>query len=297
MSLMKTRTILFTALLCAAVSCEKEKVITDPVYEFVSFKGDETVSLNEFDNSIEGYPVVIQLWAFKPYSEDIDVTLEVTGSNTEEDVDFTVTPDQMVTIPAGSLTSDTLWIKTINNEAGGDVARTFDVKIKSTSKSDLKIGLGISAPKNDDVAFNILDDECSGTPDIYNADLKNILAWGYGEGTWDEENVNLTATGSLSGDVVTVHGDLIYYDGYIPGNISLPILLTPQSAGAVKGKATFGELDLGNATDGYHYRLLEIGEGSYDICSGKIDITFDLQYEDGADWVNYYYVHSVYSIH
>jgi hypothetical protein len=294
---MKTKIIFFTALLGATViSCEKEKVVSDPVYEFVSFKGEETVSLNEFDNSIEGYPVVVQLWAFKPYNEDINVTLEITGNNTAKDVDFTVTPDQEVTIPAGSLTSDTLWIKTINNEAGASEPKTFDVKIKSISKSDVKIGLGIAAPKNDAVTFNILDDECSATIDIYDADLKNSLDWGYAEGTWDQEDLALTATGSLSGDVITIHGDLIYYDGYIPGNISLPLLLTPESPGAVKGKATFGELDLGNATDGYHYRLLEIGEGSYNVCSGTIETTFDLQYEDGADWVNYYYVRSVYSI-
>jgi hypothetical protein len=295
---MKTKTILFLCALAAFIfSCKKDKEIVDPIFEFVSFAGPSLINVNEFTNSTVAVPVVVQLWAFKPYSEVITLTLEITGNNTQEGVDFKVTPSDGLKIQAGKLTSDTLWVTTIDNFAGATQARTFDVKIKSVSKGDIKIGLGPTAKTNASITFNIIDDECSNTSAIYNsATFKNSLNWGYVDGVWNETGVALSATGSVAGDKVTVAGDLIYYDGFIPGNISLVLTLTPNSPGAPKGKATFGALDLGMATDGYTYRLLEIGEGAFDLCSKTITTKFDLQYDNAGTWTNYYYVGSVYTV-
>lgn len=296
---MKTKTILFLFALATSVfSCKKDKEeIVDPIFEFVSFAGTSPIDVNESTNSTVAVPAVVQLWAFKPYSEDIILTLEITGNNTQEGVDFTVTPSNALKIPAGKLTSDTLWVTTIDNVAGATQPRTFEVKIISVSKGDIKIGLGPTAKTNASMTFNIIDDECSNTSAIYNsATFDNSLDWGYVDGIWNETGVALSATGSVAGDKVTVAGDLIYYDGFIPGNISLVLTLTPDSPGATKGKATFGTLDLGVATDGYTYRLLEIGEGTFDLCSETITTKFDLQYDDSGTWANYYYVGSVYSV-
>src|SRR6266850_7189309 len=95
---MKTKKILFLCALAAIIfSCKKDKEIVDPIFEFVSFAGTSPINLNEFTNSTVAVPVVVQLWAFKPYSEDITLTLEITGNNTQEGVDFTVTPSNALT--------------------------------------------------------------------------------------------------------------------------------------------------------------------------------------------------------
>ena len=102
-------------------------------------------------------------------------TLEITGTNAQENTDFIVTPHDIVKIRAGKLVSDTIWVKTVDNAAGTDVERSFQIKIKSVSQPDVKIGLGLADPKNASVGFTILDDECSLTTDIYNTTLSNSI--------------------------------------------------------------------------------------------------------------------------
>src|SRR5690606_34487606 len=99
-------------------ACEDETKIVDPVYEFVAFKGSSAIDVNELANSEEAYPLVVEIKAFEPYQEDIEVGLEITGNNATPGADFIVTPDQSVTIPAGSFVSDTIYIRTIDNAAG-----------------------------------------------------------------------------------------------------------------------------------------------------------------------------------
>src|ERR1051325_4518616 len=111
---MKLQSIIFLVLIAMAISCKEDDVIQDPIYEFISFKEDGPVNLNEFDNSTQGYPVVLQLWAFQPYTENLTVQYTVTGSNAQEGVDFTVTPAGNITLNSGKLTSDTIWLKTID---------------------------------------------------------------------------------------------------------------------------------------------------------------------------------------
>ena len=150
------------------LSCDEESKPVDPIYEFIAFKGASTVNVNEFAHSEEAFPLVVELKAFKPYPDDIEVTMEVIGNNAEPNVDFTIAPGQSVTIPAGSLVSDTIYIKTIDNSAGSPSARSFDLRIKSISKSDINIGLGLTQPRNAVVTVNILDDECSETTAVFN---------------------------------------------------------------------------------------------------------------------------------
>jgi hypothetical protein len=281
---MKTKIIFLLIVLCTGTfSCDDDENTTaDPIYEFVAFAGESSVGLNEFENSEEPFPLTAKLLAFNPYAQDIDLTLEITGSNAQENTDFVVTPHDVVKIRAGNLVSDTVWIKTVDNAAGTDEERSFQIKIKSVSQPDVKIGLGIADPKNAAVTFNILDDECSLTTDIYNTTLSNSI-----DGTTTKP-----AEGVLSGSTIKLTGDLINYDPF--SNASLSVTLTPDGAGSTKGKATFGEQETGTDSDGYAYKFIEVGEGSYDVCSGTISIEYDIYYMDGG-WVKWYSVTNVFS--
>jgi len=272
---MRTKIIFLLIVLCTGTfSCDDDENATvDPIYQFVAFAGESSVGLNEFDNSEEPFPLTAKLLAFDPYAQDIDLTLEITGSNVLENTDFSVTPHDVVKIRAGKLVSDTIWVKTVDNTSGSDVERSFQIKIKSVSQPDVKIGLGIADPKNAAVNFNILDDECSLTTDIYNATLSNSIGGLNGDGTKPAEGV-------LTGSTLKLTGDLLNYGPF--SNASLSVTLTPDGAGSTKGKATFGEQETGTDADGYEYKFVEIGEGSYDVCSGTINVEYEDYYIDGG---------------
>lgn len=287
---MKIQSAIFLALFAIVVACkDDDENIQDPVYEFVSFKDEGPVNLNELNNSTEAYPVVIQLWAFQPYSENLTVQYTVAGSNAEEGVDFTVTPASSITITSGKLTSDTIWVKTIDNGAGSPDPRSFMLSITSTSKSDIKVGLGLADPRQKALTFNILDDECSLTTGIYSSALKVLI------GTDGSTQGTNNATGSLAGDKLSITGDLIWYGAM---DNALVLTLTPESEGATKGTASFGTQFMGTANDGYEYTFDEVGTGTYDVCSGTITITYNTSYREvgQTEWVAWQTVTNTYSL-
>ena len=274
---MKTKLILFISLLTVGFfSCDDDEKPVDPIYEFVSF-AEESVNLNELDNSEEAYPIVVQLWAFKPHKEDITLNLEAVGNNTAKDIDFTITPGNTITIPKGRLTSDTIWVKTINNNSGSNDPRTFDLKLVSASDADIKLGLGITNPTNKEVTFNISDDECTLTPDVYETSLDVLIS------TDGSEMGTNVAQATVTGNTVELTGDLIWYG---PMDDPLVLTLVPESAGATKGTVTFGSQFLGTANDGYEYTFTQVGTGTYNVCSGTIVITYDTSYRavGDTDW-------------
>ncbi len=275
---MKIQAILVLIIFALLISCKDDDTIQDPIYEFVSFKDEGPVNMNELTNSTEGYPVVLQLWAFQPYSEDLTIQYSVTGSNAESGVDFTVTPANSIALKAGKLTSDTIWVKTIDNGAGSVDARGFDLAITSVSKSDIKIGLGITEPRQKILTFNILDDECSLTTEIYSAEMSNLI------NIDGSSETTKPATGVLVGDEVSITGDLIWYGAM---DEPLVLTLTPEFEGATKGTVTFGTQFMGTANDGYEYTFTQVGTGSYDVCSGTISVTYDTSYRavGETDWV------------
>ena len=65
-------------------------------------------------------------------------------------------------------------------------------------------------------------------------------------------------------------------------NASLSVTLIPDGTGSTKGKATFGEQETGTDADGYEYKFVEVGEGSYDVCSGTINVEYEVYYMDGG---------------
>lgn len=276
-----TKLISILILVAGILSCSEEEKVSDPIYEFVSFIGNSPVNLNEYNNSEEAYPLVVQLWAFKPYAEDIDLTLEVTETSAEEGVDFSLSPSGVLKIRAGSLTSDTVWIQTVDNGDKNE-DRSFEVKLKTVSKSDVHIGLGLSEPEKFSIAFNILDDECDATTEIYNSELTNTIG-----------DATTTVTGVLNNNTLKLTGDLINYGAF--SNASLTLTLTPSPSSATRGSATFGEQETGTDADGYEYKFIEKGDGSYDVCSGTVSIEYDIYYLDGANWIFWYSVTNVFS--
>ena len=144
---MKTKLITTIMILAGVIfSCDDEETVQDPIYEFIAFAGDSEVNIGEATNNDEGYPLVVQLYAFDPKAQDITVTLGIGAINSKKDEDFTITPSDVVKVKAGKLTSDTIWVKTINNDDPNELERTFEVHIVSTTEPDAKIGLGLKEP-------------------------------------------------------------------------------------------------------------------------------------------------------
>ncbi|HYC87508.1 MAG TPA: hypothetical protein VEB86_19880 [Chryseosolibacter sp.] len=279
---------LLTLLLAGLMACGEDEKLADPIYEFISFRGNPAVDLNERDHSTEGFPFTLQLLAFKPYTRDIEITFEVTAVNAVESIDFEIVPStKKIVLKAGTYTSDTLWIKTIDNNAGTELERTVEVAIKTVSETGIRIGLGIDEPRNAAVVARILDDECTSQPDIYGVnDLSNEIDWGSG-------GTETVVSGSVNGSAITLTGDLIGYDPF--ANATLTITLTPDGAGAMNGSAMFGEFEAGEDSDGYFYKFIQSGTGTYDLCSGTITISYDIYWQDGPDWVYWYSVTNVIS--
>lgn len=277
---------LFCLGVLAVISCDDEARPRDEIYEFVAFKGQPVVNLNEQVNSAEPFPLVVELKAFEPYKEDIQVQYAITATNAAAGTDFTVSPAGSVTIRAGRLVSDTIFVQTIDNGSGSTLERSFEIAISSVSREGIRIGLGITEPKNSGVTVNILDDECSETIAIFNTtSLTNTLDWGGGD-------VVKPAAGVVSGNTVTVTGDLIDYGPF--ANASVTITLEPEIPGSTKGTATFGE-QVGTDSDGWEYKFIQTGEGTYDVCSGVIEVAYDIYYLDG-DWVYWYSVTNRFSV-
>ena len=265
-------------------SCDEEETIQDPIYEFISFGGDEQVNLGEATNTDDGYPLIVQLWAFEPYAQDVTVTLGVTGTNAQSGVDFSITPSDQVKIKAGKLTSDTIWVKTINNDDANELERTIEVKINSVSLPDVNIGLGLKDPAKQSITFKIQDDECSGNPICtFNQELANVIS--APDDSWSTELPAVSVV-DRNNSTVTVTGDLIWYDKF--SGATLTLTMTPTSDGSPVGTATFGEQETGADSDGYEYKFIEVGTGSYDASAGTIKIEYDIYYLEGGKWIYWY---------
>jgi hypothetical protein len=275
---MKKILIAFTVLV-AAFACQEDEAIVDQVDEYVSFSGSNTITLNELVNSGTAHPVVVQLWASAPFKEDVNINFTVTGTNSTAGVDFIVTPANQVKIKAGKFLSDPIFVKTINDEAGSDLDRLINISITSIDKPGIGLGLGGVNKTNKSVVLNIIDDDCNGSPlcVYHTTELTTTVDWGGGPilkpavGVVDKGN-----------NKITVSGDLIDY-----AELPLTITLTPSSPGALSGSATFGEQEVGEAWDGYPYKFVQTGAGTYDSETRTISISFDIYWYDGGWWYWY----------
>ena len=105
------------------------------------------------------------------------------------------------------------------------------------------------------------------------------------DGSFDPYDFTNSNTATLDGDQLTIAGNFIdFFD------TQFTLLLTPDENDPTIGTASFTEQSLGTHTDGYSYRLVSPEEGTYNACTGKINITYTMEYDDGTNWVFYYKV-------
>jgi len=276
----KAKLLILLITLVTFASCDSDDAIVDDVFEFIAFQ-KESVSVNENDGSITPLPIVIDLKGYAP-EQDITINLSVTENNAVEGVDYNLSTKTLV-IQKGNFVSDTLFVGTIDNISGSLVERSIDISIESTSNPNLNIGLGLNSPTHGVIKTIIVDDECSETIAVFNsATILNETPWG-----------NYTVTGSLAGNTLSLEGNLIAY-GPFP-NAKLDIVLTPIAEGATKGIASFEDYNAGTDNDGYVYQLRQVGLGAYDVCSGTVEIEYDVYYESGG-WAFWYTITNTFRI-
>lgn len=260
-------------LILVTLGCEKEAEQYDfERYKFVSFLGKE-VSISEtysIENEI-GYPVYLR-YEGSALKEDFTVKLKITSKNAVEGVDY-IAVSTTVLFKAGNI-SEPFYIKTIDDLILSTEDRSLEITIESVSNPKINIGVGIVNQSNKLVTVKILDNECTNTLDVFNSNnLKSTNSGG---------SVS-TINGSLKGDTLALVGDLTFYSAF--PSAKLNVLLTPVVTGATIGKATFNDFDAGTDNDGYEYQIRQVGEGTYDVCSGKINIEYDVYYISGGSWV------------
>lgn len=256
------------------LGCEKEVEQYDfERYKYVSFIGKEvTVPENYSVDNPAGYAVYLR-YDGSTLKEDFTVKLKITPKNAKEGVDYSAATVDVL-FKAGAFKSEPFYIKTIDDLTLSAKDRSLEIGIESVSNPNISIGVGLVNQSNKSMTLAILDNECDKTTAIFDSnELKSTLSSG---------GVR-TIKGSLSGSKVSLVGDLTFY-GPFP-NAKLDITLTPAVAGATIGKVTFSDFDAGTDNDGYVYQLRQVGEGSYDLCSGKINIAYDVYYISGGSWV------------
>lgn len=259
--------ILYVAVaLLLSFGCEEEPVLYDfEKYKFVSFideKGEVlengasyTVSLR-YDGSV--------------LNEDFTVNLKIAGS-AKEGVDYNV-ESKTVLFKAGEIKSEPYIIEVIDNLLDGAEDLTLELIIESVSNPNIDIGVGILNQSNKSIMITILDNECPEGIDKFATELVS------------ESDNAINAT--INGDVLSLTGNIINY-GAFP-NANLEITLTPAVAGAKVGSVTFPDFDAGTDNDGYVYQFRQVGEGTYDVCSGVIKVNIGVYYESGGSWVYWY---------
>jgi len=255
------------------MACSDDDSVKDPIYEFISFK-NETVTINENTGSVTPLPVVLNLLGYVP-DKAITVNLSVANNNVEEGVDYELSAKTVVFQP-GSLVSDTLFVKTIDNNTGTTEERSLELNIVSVSEPDIKIGLGLEAPVKSVLKVIIADDECTETTEVFDSEtLINTT-------TYDTS----TITGTLNGSTLKLQGDLISYSPF--ANAMLEVVLTHEGEGATKGSVTFDDYNAGTDSDGYEYQFRQVGDGTYDTCSGELIVSFEIYYDVGGMWIYWY---------
>lgn len=270
------KSIVFLAVILFSFGCEEEVVHYDfEKYKFVSFvDSEDSVGETYTVENESDYPVYLR-YDGSVLEEGFTVGLTITAINAQEGTDYSISGNT-VTFKAGEIKSEPFYITLIDNLLSSTEELSLEINIESVSNPAINIGVGIVNQSNTMFVLNILDNECSETIDIFeNGALTNTTAYGVH-----------TITGSIDGNTATLIGDLISY-GPFP-NATLEVLLTPVQEGATIGTATFDDFVGGTDNDGWLYQFRQIGEGTYDVCSGQIVVDFDVYYESGGAWAYWY---------
>jgi hypothetical protein len=290
--MMKKYKIYITTLFFALfLSCEEENPAldnlgngSDAILEFV-YLADKTLMMVEQDNSTEGNEIEIsaQLIAF-PRESDITLNVTVTGTNATEGVDFEVIGSQSIVIPAGKLKSETgLLLRSIDNSAPSG-ERSIVVTLIESSDPKLILGSDPSdTPENITTTIMILDDDCS---DQFSTFGGKNMAGTSDRGAYAYDPFDVTFSSTISGDMITLSGDINDYLGN-----SLTVQAVPNSGNVTIGELVFTEESLGSDGSAIYHAIPTIGQtSSYNACTGEMTIYYDYEwnYEAGAGWEYWY---------
>jgi len=286
MKLRKYLTLLSIAFLTFSCQNDDENGIQDEIFEFVFFEQNQ-FTMNELLNSEPGTEIEMQIKMLAyPKSEDIVVTVSISGINAEEGTDYEiVSPSNQIIIPAGKTSSEEgLKLRTANNNIQSVDDRYVVVTITDVSDLNINIGERLDDPENASATVTITDDECSDTISLFN------------NAVWEFEGSNTVYysdyTGSfvtqVNGDIMTITGDIANYDV----GITLTATIVPDTNAPTTGTLIYGPSTIGN-DDTYDYRWIMGEEGTYDICARTMNLSTTIQYIDiyGPDpmaWVDWY---------
>ena len=103
------------------------------------------------------------------------------------------------------------------------------------------------------------------------------------DGSFDPYEFSATVTTVLNGDALTLTGDFMDFF-----EMDLTLTMVPDENDSSFGEALFDIENLGEADDGFTYRLAQVQPGSYNACERTISVVLDVEYEDGGTWVFYY---------
>lgn len=257
---------------------------TDEILEFV-FLADEALTMGELDNSTEGSEIAVnaKLLAY-PRESDITLTVTTEGINATEDVDYKVVGEKSITIAAGDLESETgLLIRSIDNiSPNGD--RSIVITLTESSDASLLLGSDPSdSPANTTTTITILDNDCS---DEYTVFDGAVMEGKSDRGAYEYDPFDVSFSSSISGDMITLSGDLNDYLGS-----SLTVQAVPNANNVTIGELVWTEELLGS--DGYaiYHAIPTPGTTStFNACTGEMTIYFDYEwnYEAGAGWEYWY---------
>lgn len=253
-------------------SCDNEDEEASEIY--VYFTED---ALNVTEGDTEMMTIPIQVFATGKIQDDLQITYTIQGDGGDRVTDQSggaITLEKGFEAYRGYIT---LMLGN-NEEADGDAALRIEL---ASPNPKVIFGLGGADKTNNVLQLTVTDDECSGSIDDFSGALVNTTEFGVHD---------ITAT--IDGNVAALQGDLISYSAL---GANLEITLTPETEGGIKGSATFEDFDAGVDSDGYAYYFSQIGEGTYDICSGEIRVAFEIYYFDDG-WVYWYSSDNVFSI-
>ena len=197
---------------------------------------------------------------------DIQGLSEITINNMDLGIDQTIplagemtyALSEMFTIPSATVDGD------------------YNVEIVATNIENLSTSFT--------VVVNVSSVGCTLDYNVFdNANLTANASITETDGSFAPYTFSMSVTSTIVNDSIKIQGDFLDFF-----ETELTVQLIPDMNDSTIGTTTFTEEDLGIHTDGFHYRLINPADGTYDACEGKLIINYTIEYEDSGSWVFYY---------